>query len=833
MRVHPYNIHASRGNHPDQGVQIMRGMLTRGACATGLLLSAGVGLITAPAPAHADDECGPGPIVTCPAGGNFTATGVTYNTSVDFSLTTVPNSATVGLNVGSQGLNVTATGAANLDIDMSRGSVSGSGGVNLQTQSGDIAVSLRTLSVGNPLSIDSGSGDIVITFAAEVVPSGVAPGATLQAEAMNLAGNGLILDLASTQLPIGPNDSSYFSSNPALVGTVDFSGITGRDTVVIRAGNRWQATGNSVMSGGDSLVRIDAGGFLHTQLTVGGTGAFPSIAVDAPDLIDFGGGQNRIDNDGTIVVGASQYPGGALLIEEVQVRREGELRLVNLDVLHNAGDIYLGRFSLASNTGLAPTTDFWPDDILTLEGATFNGLAGSRLFVDVNLNSTTGQAGCDASLRDPDSGDLPAADCVNIKGGATEGRTTVVINDLVPGDRGAYIPDGITLVDVAGGVSAPGHFVIDPSSSSYSSSNGGVVDKGMFFFPLTYDADTQQHRLYGLPSQSAHQLPLLGHAAQSLWRDTSRTPLQRQSDIREALSAGGAMEGNAWAHSSRVNADREALGREVAGSSTYDFVNDHELELTSILLGRDFVLGADGDRAWMVGGMIGYGSADLAFEASPNAANLEGMVVGAYGGYVQGGFFIDALVNAHFLEADIDIPALGFDTVGGFVSGEVQSLGVDLNAGWRGWQAGPVVIEPLAGLSWVSVAIDDMRVAPQDPDPNRQGIDLRYEDPVSLRGSLGARLAAEGLAVIVPRMDLGLTVRYVEEFDGESRLAMDNIGPLSPTVSNTLDGGFVDVDGSVVLSDLPGNVAAILSVSGSFGDDYSSLGGSAGFRYRW
>ena len=118
MRVHPTHIHASRGNHPEQGVQTMRGMLIRGAGITGLLLSAGVGLIAAPAPAHADDECGPGPIVTCPAGGNFTATGVTYNTSVDFSLTTVPNSSTVGLNVGSQGLNVSATGAASLDIDM-------------------------------------------------------------------------------------------------------------------------------------------------------------------------------------------------------------------------------------------------------------------------------------------------------------------------------------------------------------------------------------------------------------------------------------------------------------------------------------------------------------------------------------------------------------------------------------------------------------------------------------------------------------------------------------------------------------------------------------------
>ena len=62
-------------------------------------------------------------------------------------------------------------------------------------------------------------------------------------------------------------------------------------------------------------------------------------------------------------------------------------------ILFRASDIYTATFDENNNI------------IQGLEGATFNGLAGSRLFVDVNLNSTTGQAGCDASLRDPDSAD--------------------------------------------------------------------------------------------------------------------------------------------------------------------------------------------------------------------------------------------------------------------------------------------------------------------------------------------------------------------------------------------------------------------------------------------
>src|SRR5690606_29964833 len=109
------------------------------------------------------------------------------------------------------------------------------------------------------------------------------------------------------------------------------------------------------------------------------------------------------------------------------------------------------------------------------------------------------------------------------RGGSTAGSTQIIVRDALPGDQGAYNLDGIVIVDVSGGQSAAEHFTLSPASDSYRETAGGrgVIDKGLFVFPLVYDADTQQHKLVGIPGASALQLPLLTHAAQSLARQVT------------------------------------------------------------------------------------------------------------------------------------------------------------------------------------------------------------------------------------------------------------------------------------------------------------------------
>lgn len=780
-------------------------------------------LLLAPSAALADDECGPGPSVTCAADADFSGSGVTYDSGVDFSLEALGD-----LDVGNPGLVITGTGAASLTVDVSAGALEGNGGITLSNAAGDIDLTMAE--VDGPINATGGAGTLTINFAPVFLPGGIDPEVALDTGDLSVTGEHFVLNIESVLTSTEPEDLDWFSEHGAMLGALDLSDITDTAEITIRELNRWQATGSSLLSEGNSTVNIEEGGFLHTELAVGGNHVLPPATVDAPTVIDFSTGNNSLNNEGIIAVGSVQFTGGGGLSEELQRNREGELRLLNLDTFNNAGDIYLGLYTRSATT--APSTDFWPDDILSMEGATFNGLPGSRLFIDVNLNSAASQNSCSADLRDPDSGDLPTADCVNIKNGATQGQTGIVINELVPGDRGAYNPDGITLIDVAGGDSAAGHFVIDPDSSGYSSQFGGIVDKGFFFYPLDYDPATQQHKLYGLPSGSAYQTTLLAHAAQGLWRSANGSLFERQTDVRAALPAQDDLQGNAWIRVNNESADREARPGVTAGGQTFTFNNDYTQDNLSLTIGRDFIVADNDHSAFVVGGMIGYGQADIHFDSSSNTANLEGMMVGAYGSYFLGDFFVDALVSGNFLETDFDVPGLDLQPDSAILSTDIATLGAQVEGGWAGLQFGRIGIEPLVGLSWVRAAIDDIEV-PAD-DPIRIGANVQYDDdPASFRGSLGLRVSADNLTLLAPRAGVSFTARVIEEFDGEAKAAIENVGPVDAPVNSTLDGTFVRLNGGLSLANASGSVSGLLNVSGEFGDDYESVGLSAGFRYQW
>ena len=85
----------------------------------------------------------------------------------------------------------------------------------------------------------------------------------------------------------------------------------------------------------------------------------------------------------------------------------------------------------------------------------------------------------------------------------------------------------------------------------------------------------------------------------------------------------------------------------------------------------------------------------------------------------------------------------------------------------------------------------------------------------------------------MPFIDLSLTTRVVEEFDGESEITIENAGPIDAPVANDFEGTFAQVTGSVTLRNASGSVAGYLNVEGTFESDYESTGVSAGFRYRW
>lgn len=625
---------------------------------------------------------------------------------------------------------------------------------------------------------------------------------------------------------VGNGETEELEDFETIDGPQDYSAAAVSAEVNLELGGAWNANGTSQFSAGDDALNISSGGIFYTEMN-----ANPA-SVESPVILQFSDGDDSVNNSGLFAAGTySTNRAGDEPADEIQ-GLEGELRFEGLENFNNSGTILIGsRYQFSSGLDEITGSDNWFDDILSMRGTTFTGSGDSRIVVNANLNSG-GQSSCDSN--DPSlrlaNGDLPGADCVDLRGGATAGSTLVTVTDVLVGFRGAYSPDGIVIVDVNGGTSAAGHFTIAPDSDNYSTEFGGVIDKGFFFFPLVYDEDNQQHKLYGLPGQGAQQMPLLAHAAQDLWRTSTISLFERQLDVRNRLRQGDDLGGGVWFRASTGSAERDVTQSVSAASTTFEFDSGYDQDSSAISLGVDLLAGQDGNRAWTIGTMIGYVNASLNFNQSPNDVNMEGTAFGVYGSYLAGDVFVDAAVTGNWLTVDADIPSLDLFPEGTIVSTDAQSLGAQVEAGWR-WKTGWIGVEPLVSLSYVRTSFDTIEVPASDPIAF--GAEVEYDDPVSFRGGLGVRLSIEDVVPNFAPTDLILTTRVVEEFDGDSAVSIVNLGPIDAPVASTFDGTFAQVTGGVTVSNTSGSASGYFNVDGTFESNYESVGIEAGFRYQW
>jgi hypothetical protein len=637
-----------------------------------------------------------------------------------------------------------------------------------------------------------------------------------------------------------------------LEGAQDYSAQAGSVTINIGTGGdfgAWRLDADSVLSANDDTVNIGAGGYMHLRIF----DTFNSTTAIAPLIpnqwtVDFGGGSDVVNNEFRVLVGVEEIlinlpiPLGGYGTQN-RFRYEADMVLENLETFNNNGEIWLGtsyRSGGDSDPEIVPIandhvrifpangTDRAIDDMLSMEGTHFVGGEGSRIFMDVDLNHGQGaQTACDNSQRDAD-GDFPAADCLNLKGGSATGRTGIVFNQTIPGDRGAFNPEGTVIVDTSGGTgSDPRAFVVDPEALHYSPQFGGIVDKGLFAYIIGFDGDTQQYKLYGVQAAGAQQSPLLAHAANDLWRTTTNAWFGRQVDQRDLdLGRNG---GGTWIHFASNTADHDVLNPVMAGVTTFEFDNSYTQDNSSVTVGRDWIVRNEDERAWLIGGMVGYNRGRVDFNESTNTANLEGAHFGFYGGFTTGEFYLDAAVNGVWSKLDNDIPQFQLSPEGTILSTDAFSIGGQLEAGWRtAW--GVLGVEPLATLSYVQTEIDDISV-PAD-DPVRFGGEVKFDNAKSMRGGLGVRLSIENLLPSIAPVGLTLTAKAIEEFDGKAGVTIENIGPDAPW-THTFDGTFGQVSAGVNVTNTSKTVEGYLSLDSLFQSDYEALGIEAGFRYQW
>ena len=308
------------------------------------------------------------------------------------------------------------------------------------------------------------------------------------------------------------------------------------------------------------------------------------------------------------------------------------------------------------NRGLISTVDGGTGDRFILS----NTPGGTDLDFVASGNSTLA---VDAFLGGPSNS---SADTFTVEGDVS-GVTTVQVNNTNPGP-GVFNPDGIRVVTVTGATpNSDGFQLAEPIDA-------GFFDYDLFFTPT----GSGFWELRSLPGGGAFLLPQLVTAAQDIWHQTSSTWFDRTADLRVLLNGGPALTAYdpggksleavgpypltpaVWARGSGGWLDRDDTERTSAYGRNYTFDLDRDLEAIDFQVGMDFGkrdFWSQGD-ALVFGLLGGFVHGDLDYDALARNFDFDGGQVGAYATYLNGGLFVDTLLNVHLYS--LETSTLGF-----------------------------------------------------------------------------------------------------------------------------------------------------------------------------
>ncbi|MFZ2468326.1 MAG: hypothetical protein WAW54_08020 [Parvibaculum sedimenti] len=634
--------------------------------------------------------------------------------------------------------------------------LAGSGHVNV-TANGDV-----TSTVGSAIDVASNTGNIDITnYGAATSSADPVVNATTNGGSVTI-NNEVGSSIQATGL--SPSWSALAIQTSTGTGAVlvqNDGDITGRVDFDLTStgGATFNNTANTWYTSGDN--NFTAGDDTLTNTSTG------DIHTGDTTTFAFGAGNDTVANAGHFFV-------------------TGDTSFTGLENFNNSGTLDLS----ADNTD---TTD-----TVTISGA-FNGTGSSKLVLDSYLDASA------------------SADYLTVLGGTT-GSTAIRVNNVATGYGawlGSNFSDGILLVN---GSSSASNFSLDTTQALYNSSID-ALDAGLFNYKLVFNGG--EERLISLPGNEASELPTFLTAAQSIWYETSPW-LDRQADLRDQLKGGeGTVTPGVWGKALGRWTSRDLSQTVSAGGTSITNKADYDQDTYGFVAGVDTgssnVLG-QGDT--LLGGVsAGYVTSDQNFKASPTTAEYKGAVLGIYGTYLKGGFFIDAMAKANLLTMDYKAPSLG----GATASPDVKSYGVEVDAGQRFPISDSAFFEPLASLTYAKTQIDTFSVANSQFD---------FQDATSFRGSLGLRGGATAYKSSETKVDLSLTGRLWNEFEGDNKMVIRSGGP-DLTMTDKFDGTFGEVVGSVNVFGLGDGLSGFVNGGAKFKSNYTSGELTAGLRYEW
>ncbi len=537
--------------------------------------------------------------------------------------------------------------------------------------------------------------------------------------------------------------------------------------------NTGRITGFVQLSGHDDRFLNQSGGVFATKLTS-----------------DFGGGSDLFQNQG----------GGTVQAATDRTTRETSA-FVNLERFENAGLISL--------------QDGQVGDVFEIS----NTVGQRNLAFAASGNSTLA---VDAFLGGPGS----TADNFVINGNIS-GKTKLAVNNTNPGP-GSFNAQGIPVVYANGDVKPDAFFLDQPIDT-------GFFDYDLFFRPT----GSGIFELRGFLGAGAFVLPQLTTAAQDLWHAGASTWFDRTADLRVLLAGGAGPSAYAptgsklddgvqapgavpavWMRGSGSWLDRDDSETVRAHGRTYQYNLDRELETFDFQVGLDLgtrdVLGA-GDIL-VFGALGGFVHANLDYEQIARGFDLSGGQVGGYATYLNGGLFVDTLLNVHFLE--VDTPVLGFPK-----SLDATTIGLRTDAGYRfGSFTGGAFIEPLATIAVTWADLDGFSVG---------GNTVSFDDDANVRGRLGLRVGTSYDVTTEVKMEPFVIGSVWGNLSGDTNTATLTSSGTAFVLKDQLDDVWGEVSAGVNFFNFGTGTTVFAKVDVTFGDDVSGVGGKAGMRVAW
>jgi outer membrane autotransporter protein len=379
--------------------------------------------------------------------------------------------------------------------------------------------------------------------------------------------------------------------------------------------------------------------------------------------------------------------------------------------------------------------------------------------------------------------------------GAASGSTDVFVNEI---GASPVIGNSILVVDAGAGSLDSAFQVAD---------NSRII--GFLFYTISYDAANNDYYLGNTIATPVFQLPKFGEGATSLWYRSADAWGAHMTSRRDAPAT---RRTPFWMQFYGANTNRDESFPFTSGGVTQQVVVDYNQDFYGFQTGYELGQGTSGDGL-VYGATGGYLTSHLGFDGTADQVRYQDFNFGLYLGYMQGGFFANALAKYDFLNMDIVNVTAGYGT-----NTDGAAYGVRGEVGYR-WDGGGWFIEPVASIEWQQADIDSFSAL---------GATVDFDGFDGLRGQAGARLGGQSGIGGGSTLTYYLGGHVVHEFAGEGDVLFTSGG-----VPVSLTNDPIDTYGRF---ELGLNILTVAGVSGfiegsaDIGSGYDGWGGRAGIR---